>query len=354
MSRLRALTAIVALVALTHPPAVQARTNFEAELWNMQRVRAPQAWSWATGRGVTVAVVDSGLDWTHPEFGGSSHASKIVAGASCIGVGSPQQCSTDPARWRDEHGHGTHVAGIVGAPIDGYGVVGVAPDARIMPVRVLDASAEGTARDLAVGIRYAVDHNADVINISVTGRPGVTALGRFGVLDDAVALAIDHAAARGVVVVVAAGNESAPLCSHKVFLTDEGLCVGATDRRDVKTGYSAFGAGLDLVAPGGLSAVLCSEAIVSTHAMGTVSTCAGGLPGYGAGSGTSMAAPHVAGVAALLVQRGIRGGNAVARILESAVDLGAPGGDRVYGAGRIDALRAVTGANDSSWTPISL
>lgn len=356
MRRLRALLVGLALVCLTGAPAIGARSNdFESGLWGLGRIRASEAWAEATGGGAVVAVVDSGIDWRHPEFGGGNpHDPKLVAAASCIAASEPSRCSTDPDAWRDRNGHGTHVAGVVAAPLDGYGVVGVAPDARLMPVRVLDANAEGSARDVAVGIRWAVAHGADVVNLSLAGLPVVSQLGAAGVLDSELARAIDGAAAAGVLVVAAAGNDAFPICSHKVFQSGRGVCVGASDPRDQKALYSNFGGGLDVVAPGGSAAVLCSEGVLSTHLATSVSTCADHLPGYMVMSGTSMAAPHVSGVGALLAERGVRGEEAAAQIARTTVDLGSPGYDGVYGYGRVDALRAVVGQTAPVWRPVAL
>ncbi|HVM40117.1 MAG TPA: S8 family serine peptidase [Acidimicrobiia bacterium] len=344
--RTTAFLAALALVALTGTPVGPARAaafDLTTEQWALADVRAPGAWTAGyTGRGVVVAVVDSGVDADHPEFSG-----RLVAGASCVGAGtaSASACSTSRSQWDDPHGHGTHVAGIVAAAADGRGVTGVAPAASIMPVRVLEAAPGGRlqarAADVAAGIRYAVDHGADVVNLSLSALPVVSQLSALGVLDPRVSAAIEDAARRGVVLVAAAGNESFPVCNHKVFRSSAGLCVGSLDRRGTKAEYSNFGAALDLVAPGGSEIPLCSERILSTHLADRRSDCA--VPrGYDGLAGTSMAAPHVAAVAALSIERGISARTVADWLRSTADDRGPRGYDGVFGYGMVDARRAVT------------
>lgn len=342
MRRLLALVLAVFVWVGPVPPAdpFVGPDPLQNRQWALDRIRAEPAWARATGRGVVVAVVDSGLDPEHPEFGGT----KVVQPASCIGARSVSGCQHHPSAWTDDHGHGTHVAGLVAAPVDGRGVVGVAPDARIMPVRVLDAQNQGQGRDVAVGIDYAVAHGADVINLSLSGRPVVSQAGATGFLKSDFVRAVERATAAGVVVVVAAGNDTTPVCSHKLFRTGPGICVGATDRRDVRSWYSNFGAGVDVLAPGGGSVLWCGEDVLSTHLTSRRSPCTGGVPGYEVLSGTSMAAPHVAGVAALLLEAGVPASRVVSTIRATADDLGAPGLDPVYGYGRVNAWRAVHSA----------
>jgi subtilisin family serine protease len=333
------------------PAPVDATTSeaFAPRQWNITRVEAPAAWArGADGTGAVVAVVDSGVDVDHPEFAGA----KLVAPADCIGAAGTGTCVTGRAAADDDNGHGTHVAGIVAAPLDGAGVAGVAPGASVMPVKVLDADGGGTAADVAAGIRYAASNGADVINLSLSQLPVVAQLAGLGVLDRAVGDAIDEAANAGVLVVVAAGNDALPLCSHKVFRTGAGVCVGATDAGDQKAGYANFGGGLDVTAPGGSQIPFCGEHVLSTHLLSTRSVCANGTPGYAALSGTSMAAPHVAGVAALLVGMGLPPAGIASRIAASADDLGGPGYDPVYGYGRVNAGRAVSGDVDWNWRPV--
>lgn len=329
--------------------------------WSLDLIGAPSAWSYATGSGAVVAVVDTGVDVDHPEL-----ERRLVHGASCIDADDVDDCDETTGAWDDGNGHGTHVAGIIAAPDDGAGIVGVAPDARIMPVRVLDEDGRGSSRDVATGIDYAVAHGAHVINLSLGGLPVVSQLTSFGALESEFSRAIDRAAAAQRLVVVSAGNDAFPVCSHKVFLSGAGICVGATDRRDLKSWYSNFGGGLDVTAPGGAGSPCrwapwsceryaavrsagCQEGVLSTYLAEHASPC-GFTDGYAVLAGTSMAAPHVSGIGALLVERGVRGAAAAERIADTAHDRGVPGYDEVYGHGRVDAHRAVVPDTSFSWS----
>ena len=325
--------------------------------WGMTNIHAPQAWQQprATGAGVQVAVLDSGLDLGHPDLACDGKI-RIAPGATPSGE-APQ----------DVDGHGTHVAGIIGACTDNNtGVVGVAPDATLLPFRVLGPDG-GTAEDLAKAIRAAADAGAHVINMSIgfgvspgglVTVPGsgsaVALVGGFPEIDDA----LSYATSRGVVVVAASGNESFPLCGYPA-LAEKVVCVGSVDRRDLPAYYGnppvkADGGtpteGPALVAPGGSGQVFCdvnSEKVLSTYAR-DLDGCDEGLdPGYNGLDGTSMASPHVAGVAALVYDRlgAVRSAENAAKVVQAmedgAVDLGTPGYDPVFGYGRIDALGAV-------------
>ena len=345
---LRLLAVLLVLTFALTPASAEGGggETFAGRQWNVTRVEAPSAWARGyVGTGAVIAVIDSGVDVDHPEFAGG----KLYRPANCIGAGAAGVCAAGASAADDDNGHGTHVAGIAAAPLDGAGVAGIAPAARIMPVKVLDATGSGTAADVAAGIRYAAANGAHVVNLSLSQLPVVAQLASFGVLNPAIGDAIETAAAAGVLVVVAAGNDGVPLCSHKVFRTGAGLCVGATDQRDLKSEYSNFGGGLDVTAPGGSTTPLCNERVLSTHLTTTRSVCADNTPGYSALSGTSMAAPHVAGIGALLVQAGVPRAAIAARIGASADDLGTPGYDPVYGYGRVNAGRAVMGDVTPNW-----
>jgi subtilisin family serine protease len=262
-----------------------------------------------------VAVVDSGVQADHPDLAGH-----LRQGYDFV---------QNDAAAQDGNGHGTHVSGIISAASgNGIGVESVAPGATILPVRVLGDDGGGSTDTVAKGVDYARTHGADVINLSLgSDIPLVGAMG-----GDAFDAAVHRALAAGIVVVAASGNNGVPVCEQPAA-GDGLLCIGAVDKRKQRSFFSSFGGGLGLVAPGGSGTGVPGEDVLSTY-KGS---------GYEALAGTSQAAPHVSGVAALLVARGVRGQAAVKRILATATDLGAPGVDPVYGAGLVNARAAVAG-----------
>ena len=347
----RVAAAVVAACAVTlaaaAPAAAAPDDPFYATQWGPPQVRAEQAWSVSDGAGTIIGVVDSGVDFDHPDLAG-----KLLRGATFLDCG-PTSCGngdweSGPAeRQAVKSTHGTHVSGIAAAATgNGVGIAGVAPGAGVLPVKALDEDG-GSFEDIGSGIRYAVDHGASVVNLSLGALPGVQALTFTGVISD-VQEAISYARERGVVVVAAAGNDFvSPLCGTPAF--DAGaLCVVSTDKREARSAFSNFALNQELdavAAPGGSLAPVCGEDVLSTVplGMGTATAC-----GYGADydeyAGTSMATPHVAGVAALLAAQGRTDENVMTALETTARH---PGTglrgvfDQVYGYGIVDAEAAV-------------
>lgn len=327
----------MALVLVAGLPATASAQAVDETPWNLDVIDTETAWTQVTGDGVTVAVVDSGVDKDHPEFAGRLDTANAASWIDC-GPGVPPPCS-DPDTWDDVNGHGTHVAGVVAAALDGVGVAGVARDATILPVRVLDEEGSGSFEDVAAGIRYAADAGAEVVNLSLGGLPVVTQLVGVTGLDEGFLDAIAYAEAQGALVVVAAGNDTFPLCGTETLVLPSGLCVGATDRFDVPAWYSNWGGGIDVVAPGGSALLFCDFDVLSTWPLDQETFC--GDSGYEAIAGTSMAAPHVSGVGALLAEQGITGDAAADRIVATADDFGLPPLVPFLGPGRVNAATAV-------------
>jgi subtilisin family serine protease len=299
--------------------------------WGLNQIKAPGAWArGARGQGTTIAVLDTGADLVHPDLQG-----KLLGGNDFIKEG---DACPGP---QDENGHGTHVSGIAAAVTgNGTGGAGVAPDARILPVRVLDADGgepeEGVVYE---GMRWAADQGADVINLSLAGLPLVDTLA--GTDEDA-EKAVDYAWSKGAVVVAAASNESFPICNYPAAAR-RAVCVGATDSSGLPSYYSNFPnsptGGVGVRAPGGEgSPIFCEyspDVWSSTWPEELTDAGCGDIRGYETFAGSSMAAPYVAGVAALLAGRGLTN----AQIVECLRTTSSNGGesDPVYGYGIVDA-----------------
>jgi subtilisin family serine protease len=314
----RAVAAAV-LVALALPVAASAAVDpLRGRQWGLDMVEADAAHPVTRGAGATVAVIDTGVQANHPDLAG-----RLLPGHDFV---------DDDDNPEDGDGHGTHVSGIVAANAgNGVGVSSVAPAAMVLPVRVLGNDGSGTVDDVARGINLAVTRGAHVINLSLGQE--IALVGS----DPEFEAAVDRALDRGVVVVAAAGNSGVPVCEQP---SGRGrlLCVGAVDRRGMRSFYSSFGMGLGVVAPGGSTLPLRDENVLSTWVNG----------GYREQAGTSQAAPFVAGVAALLVSRGLSGQAAVNRIVATARDAGPAGPDAEYGAGIVNARAAVSGAGGTA------
>ena len=262
-------------------------------------IRAPQGWDISTGSSaVTIAIVDSGVDLGHIDLAG-----KIVGGYDFVNNDNVPQ---------DDYGHGTHVAGIAAASgNNGAGMAGVSWGARIMPVKVLGATGTGSFSTVALGIVWAVDHGAQIINLSL-GTPSSSFT-----LQDAVEYAYD----RGVLVIAASGNSGStpvycPACYPQV------MAVGATDVNNQIASFSTYGNEVDIAAPG--------QSIFSL-APG----------GYAVKNGTSMAAPHVSGLAAILYSYSGSAATVWNAMQATAFDVGPAGWDQYSGAGLIQMDAAI-------------
>ncbi len=267
----------------------------DAELpWGVKRVNAAGAWGAATGAGVKVAIIDTGVDYTHPDL-----AAHYTGGYNAVDTA---------AQPMDDHGHGTHVAGTIGAIKDGKGVAGVAPDAKLYAVKVLDANGSGSYSNVVDGIQWAVDNKMSVINMSLGGGEGTPALA-------AVMEAADKA---GVTIICAAGNDSGPVNYPAKY--PQAVAISASDSKDKIAYFSSRGAEIAFIAPG----------------VNVYSTYKGGA--YKTMSGTSMACPHAAGLAVLAVSKGANTPAKVKAALKAAATpLGLKPGEE--GAGMVDAAK---------------
>ncbi|MBN2644921.1 MAG: S8 family serine peptidase [Desulfuromonadaceae bacterium] len=322
--------------------------------WHFEPINLEEAWDVSTGNGVVVAVVDTGIayeDYQQPvqinrvKWGtiDYSHAPDLAQTGFVQGYDFINN-DTHP---NDDEGHGTHVAGTIAQSTNNnLGVAGIAFNASLMPVKVLDNTGSGSYDAIADGIYYAADNGADVINLSLGGSsPSIT-------LENALAYAYEE----GVTIVCASGNDGyADSISYPAAYDAYCLAVGATRYDDTVTGYSNRGSSLDLTAPGGDTSV---DQDGDGYPDGILQQTFGDDPAafdYYFYQGTSMAAPHVSGVAALLIsQDPSRTPNEIRAILqESATDLGQPGWDPDYGWGRLDAAAALNPVAVSNTRPVA-
>ena len=337
--------------------------GLESLQWSMDQINAPAAHALQAGwRAVDVGILDTGIEGTHLEFdddgvpGGSTNVD-CARGRDFVsigpGIGNPDPCI-------DNGFHGTHVAGIVAAQDNGIGITGVAPNVTLVPVKVCDTAGYCYASAVVAGITYAGDAELDVINMSFfVDDDELLASTEFKCAGDAtqhafrkaVERAISYARQQGVAPVAALGNSDTDL-SHppagndcEVIPAEVAGVIGtmALGPMVEKASYSNYGTGqTDVAAPGGNGTTGdCTTTVLSA------------FPGnsYGCISGTSMASPHSAGVAALIVSQfgsltaggdvKMSPGQVESYLQATAVDLGLSGYDMCFGNGRIDAVRAV-------------
>jgi len=289
-------------------PALAPNDPYAGSEWHLGKIGMPTAWDSAQGDGVTIAVLDTGIDGTHPDLSG-----RLVAGWNFY---------DNNADTSDVNGHGTAVAGAAAASLNnGQGVAGVAGSARLMPVRIADPNAYAYWSTVAQGLTWASDMGARVANISYSGVAG----------SSTVQSAAQYMRSRGGLVVVAAGNNG---IDEGLPQTSTMVVVSATDANDQKTSWSSYGSFVSISAPG----------------QDIWTTTRGG--GYQAWWGTSLASPVVAGVVGVMMSARPEMSNTQVESLlySSSVDLGASGRDSYYGWGRVNGAAAVQAAVSSNLT----
>ena len=320
------------LIGVDVDKPVRASANPNDQLfgqqWSFTKVPYVNAWAadGTQGGGVTVAVVDTGVMADHPDLSG-----QVLSGAHFLHSDDGEPVDPATGGTEDFNGHGTHVAGTIAAKSNNAtGISGAAPGAQILPVKVLCADGNGFTSDVADGIVWAVDHGANVINVSLGG--GATTGEQA---------AIEYARDNDVVVAAAAGNEgqTGNTASYPAAYSDQYaivIAVAATDNANGHPAYGTTGSYLDLAAPGGVSVSSCAN----NPAVEILSTWNDG--GYCTIAGTSMATPHVSAAAALL--RAANGAcdatQVKSRLKTTAGDLGTPGPDSTFGAGIVNPLAA--------------
>lgn len=292
-------------------------------------------WDIATGNGVVVAVVDTGVAY---ENFGSFKVAPDLAGTQFV---QGYNALNNSNHANDDNSHGTHVTGTIAQTTNnGIGTAGIAYNAKIMPVKVLNKKGSGSYGDIAEGIIWAADHGAKIINLSLGGPYPSETLRQ----------ALAYARGKGVFIAAASGNGGANTVSYPAAYNDYVTAVGATRYDKNIASYSNKGTALDLVAPGGDTKV---DQDGNGYGDGILQqTFASGKPasfGYYFFQGTSMASPHVAATAALLMEKGIADPAQIQQILQNtADDLGTAGRDNSYGYGLVNPLKALQSAAGAS------
>lgn len=269
--------------------------------WGIAKTKSDVSWNYnVTGKGIKVAILDTGIKTDHPDL-------YVSGGYSAMSY---------TTSYNDDHGHGTHVAGIIGAKDNDFGVKGVAPDASLYAVKVLGGNGSGTTSEIIKGIDWAISNDMDIINMSLGSPSGTQAF------QDAV----DRAYQAGILLVGATGNDSYTNNVGYPARYDSVIAVGATDSYNNKATFSNAGPETEVAAPG--------VSIYSTLNNGS----------YGYMSGTSMATPYVAGVLALYKEVNPTYSNAQIRTLltQNTIDLGTVGRDYSFGYGLVQAPQSAT------------
>ena len=330
-ARLRVVAATVGLAvciaaAVSAPPANASQDPLFATQWNLQQIDAPAAWARSTGAGVRIGIVDSGVFANQEDLAG-----KVVAATDCLNTGGdPRACA---GTGQDDSGHGTLMAGIAAASKDnGRGIAGVAPDAKLVVARVLTHNG-GSIADVEAGIRWVVQHGAQVVNLSVADNPAAQQP-----IDLSFASAVAWAWSQGAVPVIASGNSNSLGPGQEDFGNLNALVVGATDSRGLVVPYvnhlltTKFG----VLAPGG-SGTGDQRDVISTWvnpATPNVTNL------YARRGGASVSAAHVSGVVALLLAEGLSPAEAVQRIVSTTrrVSCGADCNGLIDAAAAVGAL----------------
>ncbi len=289
------------------------------EQWNLKAIEVEKAWQKTKGKGITVAVIDTGVSKVD-----DLKNTNFVKGYDFV---------NDREDASDDNGHGTHVAGTIAQSTNNnFGVAGIAYEASIMPIKVLAASGGGTISDIAEAIIFAADNGANVINMSLGGG------GESKLMQEA----IDYAYKKGVVIVAAAGNSNRNAAFYPARYPKV-IAVSATGSTGEKAPYSNYGAGIDVAAPGGA---------IARGKNGEKGDTSGGIlqntidprtkqSVFSAFQGTSMAAPHVSGVVALIEASGVKDPEKVLQVLKQSSRKVTDDTLNYYGAGHLNAAAAV-------------
>lgn len=291
--------------------AATANDPYLTSQWYLTKIQATSAWGVSVGSGTPIAVLDTGVDATHPDLAG-----RVMTGWNFV---------SNTNNTQDTMGHGTAVAGVFGAiSNNGVGVSGITWTNPVLPLVVVDSTNYASYSNIAAAIEYAADHGAKVINVSIGGTSPSSAL----------QAAVDYAWNAGAIVVAAAMNNSSSTPNYPAACNNA-VAVAATDENDNLASFSDFGSWITVSAPGN----------------NIETTMVGG--GYGLWWGTSLATPVVSGVAALALAANpsLTPQALVTLLKNNADDLGSPGFDNVFGWGRVNAYRTVVAAQSGSTTP---